>query len=35
MGLYTARSGGFPGWKREGDRVGSKELNEVFEGWDL
>jgi len=26
---------GFPGWKRDGDRVGSKELNEVFEGWDL
>ena len=33
--LYTAHSEGFPGWKREGGWVRSKELNEVFEGWDL
>ena len=33
--LYAARSGGFSGWEREGGRVGSKELNEVFEGWGM
>jgi len=33
--LYTARSEGFSGWKREGGWIRSKELNEVFEEWDL
>ena len=33
--MYAARSGGVSGWEREGGRVRSKELNEVFEGWGL